>query len=160
VAGTVNGFYSISQPNAVAFHRADNPTVGSPLQINVNQLDVIWSQPFAVGFGLAALAVPGPATPNTGTVICEGAPASRVQVGVRARVSDNNEANPLPLRLRSTPGGEFVQSIPAGTEFSIVGGPQCASQYLWWQIRLADGTVGWSAEGDLSQYFIEPVPQN
>jgi hypothetical protein len=36
--------------------------------------------------------------------------------------------------------------------------PYWTGAYLWWQIRLPDGRVGWSAEGSLhgSFYFIEP----
>jgi hypothetical protein len=36
--------------------------------------------------------------------------------------------------------------------------PYWTGAYLWWQIQLPDGNVGWSAEGSLhgSFYFMEP----
>jgi hypothetical protein len=51
----------------------------------------------------------------------------------------------------------------ANTQVEIIGGPVCEpagkGAYLWWQIRLSDGTEGWSAEAPLRtrSYFLEPV---
>jgi hypothetical protein len=36
-------------------------------------------------------------------------------------------------------------------------GPWCADEYRWWQLELDDGMMGWSAEGDTENYFLEPV---
>jgi len=35
-----------------------------------------------------------------------------------------------------------------------------AGAYKWWQIRLANGAEGWSAESPLNEaiYFLDPVP--
>jgi hypothetical protein len=38
----------------------------------------------------------------------------------------------------------------------VVGGPACADGYIWWNIRTREGTLGWSAEGDRREYFMEP----
>ncbi|MBZ0278234.1 MAG: SH3 domain-containing protein [Anaerolineae bacterium] len=64
----------------------------------------------------------------------------------------------LPNRVRSTPSlyANVVGYIPAGGTFSIIGGPQCASGILWWQVNY-NGLVGWTAEGNGSTYFVEPV---
>jgi hypothetical protein len=47
----------------------------------------------------------------------------------------------------------------------ILGGPECTryeggATYLWWQIKLPNGQVGWSAEASASGafYFMEPAP--
>jgi uncharacterized protein YraI len=64
-----------------------------------------------------------------------------------------------PNRLRLTPGstGAVIGEIPGGGTFSIVGGPQCGSEgWLWWQVNY-NGTIGWTAEGDNSTYWLEPV---
>jgi hypothetical protein len=70
------------------------------------------------------------------------------------------------LNFRSSPGirdNWLLTNIP-GTEVEIIGGPECipywTGAYLWWQIKLADGRTGWSAEGSLhgSFYFMEPIP--
>ena len=33
-----------------------------------------------------------------------------------------------------------------------------AKGYWWWSLKTSDGDIGWSAEGDSSKYFIEPLP--
>jgi hypothetical protein len=68
------------------------------------------------------------------------------------------------LNFRASPGirdNWLLTSIP-GTQVKVVGGPEClpywTGAYVWWQIQLPDGRVGWSAEGSLhgSFYFMEP----
>lgn len=90
-------------------------------------------------------------------IVCLGAPDSRLNLGVTARVSADD---PTPLRVRSEPnlGGTIVTEYQPGTEILIQGGPICADGYLWWQIfNPADNVIGWMAEGSSSVYFIEPV---
>jgi len=68
------------------------------------------------------------------------------------------------LNFRSSPGirENWLHTNIPGTQVEIVGGPECvphqAGAYLWWQIKLPDGKIGWSAEGSLygSFYFMEP----
>jgi hypothetical protein len=58
----------------------------------------------------------------------------------------------------------ILQTNPTGTQVAITGGPVCTPvgerAYLWWQIRLADGAEGWSAEAMLNDpgYLLEPIP--
>jgi hypothetical protein len=58
----------------------------------------------------------------------------------------------------------ILATNPTGTEVEIIGGPVCTPvgerAYLWWQIRLADGAEGWSAEMQLNEpsYLLEPIP--
>lgn len=153
VAGTENGFWSISADNTIAFHTEAAPTVGSPVWTGENEMTVVWTLSDGTTLGLESIAL---ATIPTGPTFCPGAPPSIVAAGIRARVTTTDE-NPLPLRLREAPGGTQIDSIDEGTEFSIIGGPECLDGYTWWNIRLADGTTGWSAEGSSSNYFMEPV---
>jgi hypothetical protein len=51
--------------------------------------------------------------------------------------------------------GAQVALMAEGTPFDVIGGPWCADGYRWWQLQLADGTQGWSAEADTSGYFLE-----
>lgn len=84
----------------------------------------------------------------------------------RARLGTGINATILRrLNFRSSPGirdNWLLTNIP-GTNVEVVGGPECVpywtGAYLWWQIRLPDGRIGWSAEGSLhgSFYFMEPV---
>ncbi len=84
---------------------------------------------------------------------CPGAPPSRVRVGDHARVTYTDGR---PLRIRDAPGGAYITQIPEGAEFDIVGGPRCNAGYTWWQIRTVTGTIGWVAEGEFGNYYIEP----
>lgn len=69
------------------------------------------------------------------------------------------------LNLRSSPGikGNWLQVVPANTQVEVIGNPTCiphgGGAYIWWQVKLPDGTTGWLAEGSLMGkfYFVEPV---
>jgi hypothetical protein len=51
-----------------------------------------------------------------------------------------------------------IGEIPGGASFTIVGGPQCGAEgWLWWQVNY-NGTIGWTAEGDTTTYWLEPIP--
>lgn len=69
------------------------------------------------------------------------------------------------LNFRSSPGigDNWLLTNHPGTQVEIVNGPVCwpyfVGAYVWWQIRLPDGRLGWSAEASLhgTFYFMEPV---
>lgn len=93
------------------------------------------------------------------SMVCEGAPQSRLHVGVEASV-----AYALPgqraiiLRVRAEPGGQQIAALVEGMRVHIVGTGMCQGGMVWWPIETPDGTVkGWSAEGihpDI--YFLVP----
>jgi hypothetical protein len=66
--------------------------------------------------------------------------------------------------MRSQPliTAQILRTNSIGTEVEIIGGPVCTPvgdrAYLWWQILLADGSEGWSAEAPLNEatYLLEP----
>jgi hypothetical protein len=69
------------------------------------------------------------------------------------------------LNFRSSPGirdNWLLTNIP-GTRAEVVGGPECIPHsigaYLWWQVKLPNGQIGWSAEASVlgAFYFMEPV---
>lgn len=97
-------------------------------------------------------------TPST-TTACEAAAArSRLQSGTNATILRR-------LNFRSSPGiqDNWLRTNIPGTQVEVVGGPECVPHavgaYVWWQIRLPDGAVGWSAEGSIhgTFYFMEPT---
>lgn len=57
--------------------------------------------------------------------------------------------------------------IDEGEEFYVIGGTLCSQSqaddgvvsYVWWQVCY-DGLIGWVAEGDGFDYFVEPVELN
>lgn len=91
---------------------------------------------------------------------CESAASrSRLQTGMRATILRR-------LNFRSSPGirDNWLRTNIPGTIVEVVGGPEClphiTGAYVWWQIRLPDGEIGWSAEGSIhgTFYFMEPAP--
>ena len=85
---------------------------------------------------------------------CLGAPPPRLTVGGRGRVTPG-----LPNKMRSAPstGAPQVGSIPGEAVFNVLGGPQCADGYLWWQVEY-EGVTGWTANGTGNAYWVEPAP--
>jgi uncharacterized protein YgiM (DUF1202 family) len=64
------------------------------------------------------------------------------------------------LSVRLTPGtdAEIVTRVAPGQEFTVLGGPQEASGYTWYQIRSDDGaTEGWAADGDGTERWLSPL---
>lgn len=112
-------------------------------------------------------AVATPATTSTSTPTTAVPVASACEsASVRSRLQNGMNATILRrLNFRSSPGirdNWLLTNIP-GTKVQIVGGPECVPHmtgaYLWWQIKLADGQIGWSAEASQygSFYFMEPT---
>jgi hypothetical protein len=65
---------------------------------------------------------------------------------------------PNNLRDRPARDGTLLGTIPGGGLFRVLEGPVCdpASGITWWQVDAA-GQVGWTAEGEASTYYVEPV---
>lgn len=81
----------------------------------------------------------------------------RLQANIRAQVEPGpGTAN----NLRAEPGlnGELIGAIPPGGRFQVLGGPECADGYVWWQVFYG-GETGWTAEGDPAQgrYWLQPL---
>ena len=90
---------------------------------------------------------------------CDAVSRSQLHVGTQATISRK-------VNLRSSPGlfNNWLAVNQPGTQVEIIGGPSCTrykngGAYLWWQIKLPNGKVGWSAEASAfgSFYFMEPV---
>ncbi|MCC6613323.1 MAG: hypothetical protein IT320_07575 [Anaerolineae bacterium] len=84
---------------------------------------------------------------------------SRLYAGGSGRVTRTPN---LPNTVRTGPGiggTTRVGQIPVGGEFSILGGPVCASDARWWWYVNYRGLVGWTAEGDSNTqtYWLEPI---
>lgn len=84
--------------------------------------------------------------------------APRLEVGQRGIVIPGGSGN----RLRFSPDAraEQIGTLPPGTEFDIVDGPQCdsAASIVWWKVVTADDMQGWTAEGLLpDDYFLAPL---
>lgn len=80
---------------------------------------------------------------------------TRLKIGGFARVIDV-----VPNRVRGQPSrsAEVIAEIHRGTDYKIVDGPVCADGLVFWKISDPGlpGTAGWTAEGDLKEYYLEP----
>jgi len=90
---------------------------------------------------------------------CYGSAPTRLQVGAQGRVTPG-----LPNIFRSQPYRGYdsivLGQIPAGSTFSIIGGPSCFDNMLWWQINW-NGQIGWTPEAsNYGDYWIEPISIN
>jgi uncharacterized protein YraI len=77
-------------------------------------------------------------------------------VGGKATV--NAEAG---LRVRSGPGTNFdlVITLPYGMVVDIIGGPERADSYTWWQIEFST-PEGAKQQGWVAGDFLDPGVQN
>ncbi|MCL4247470.1 MAG: SH3 domain-containing protein [Anaerolineae bacterium] len=106
----------------------------------------------AYTYYLEPISVPTPPPPACGL-------PTRLYAGGSGRVTLTPN---LPNVVRSGPGvggTSRMGTIPAGGEFSILGGPNCAGDGRWWWYVNYRGLVGWTAEGDGATltYWLEPV---
>lgn len=83
---------------------------------------------------------------------------TRLTIGGQGRVTPG-----LPNVMRSAPGtqrsgfnGTVIGQIPGGGVFSVLNGPQCASDSRWWWQVNYNGLIGWTAEGEGYTYWLEP----
>jgi hypothetical protein len=104
--------------------------------------------------GLFEMLTPPPPQPTATSTVCQGFLPSRLTVGTQARVTPGSSNN---LREQPTTGGTLVAVIPAGGEFTVLTGPLCAEGIAWWQVDY-EGIIGWTAEGQGSTYYLEPLP--
>ena len=90
---------------------------------------------------------------GSGGYTCAGAPAPRLIVGGQGRVTPG-----VPNKMRAAPATSAAEvgSIPGEAVFTVVDGPRCADGFTWWQVNY-QGTIGWTASGDSSEYWVEPV---
>ena len=70
------------------------------------------------------------------------------------------------LKLRSEPKlspDTVIRELDPFTKLQIVGGPKCVTSaetgisYWLWKVKvISGGKIGWVAEGDGQNYFLEP----
>lgn len=89
-------------------------------------------------------------------ITCPGAPSTRMEIGMKARVTFRNNSA---LALRNQPSlskSSFIKDLSEGTKFTVIGGPECYFSFTWWKIETKAGAVGWSAEGNEKEYYMQP----
>jgi hypothetical protein len=90
---------------------------------------------------------------------CPDAYPSRLHIGDHATVSEDP---PIANNLRNDPGTQgtdIIGKIDPGWEVEILGGPQCIEKWVWWKVKvIKTGKVGWTSEGDGTNYWLVPKP--
>jgi hypothetical protein len=83
------------------------------------------------------------------TVTC--APETRLDGATQGEVAQSYSS------IRESIGSSVVlATMPSGTVFDILQGPVCSGPHYWYQVSY-NGVVGWTAEGNLTEYWLEPI---
>ncbi len=90
---------------------------------------------------------------------CSGLVPTRLHSGQTARVVLNGDG--LGNTVRDGPGKDqsgsrVISALPEGAIVTISQGPICLDGMVWWSVEMPNGGSGWTAEGDVSQYYLEP----
>jgi len=140
---------------------APTPPAGTaqPIFSTLESIPTVTATPLTVG------ATEQP-VPTTIDVDCPGAPALHVAIGqeVTVVVDDTDK-----LKLRETPEispNTEVKGLDQFTQLKILEGPVCAAStdpevsYWFWKVEVQpNGEIGWVAEGDSLNYFIETASE-
>lgn len=101
------------------------------------------------------------ASTSSANILCNNAPASRVNIGSLAQRATNTRFGNG--RVRKGPGQNYpiTRVANSGETFTIIGGPACGGSSTWWQVKFTDGFTGWMMEGfnesDGADYYIDPA---
>ena len=83
---------------------------------------------------------------------CNASPPTRLDGQSQGRVAQVFSS------IRAGIGSATVLKVmPSKAVFDILDGPVCAGPHFWYQVKY-QGTTGWSTEGYLNTYWLEPVP--
>jgi Tol biopolymer transport system component len=109
-----------------------------------------------VDFKMRPAWMPPPTLPVVAHPDCTGG-WTRLTAGGRARVSDQTAT---PNRVRSGPSSAepITALLHPGNALKVLEGPICADGLVFWKIQdpIIPGGIGWTAEGDGSEYWLEP----
>ena len=132
----------VTNPNAKLADDSDN--INSQA---IDAKDIFYIQPSASTFDV-----------SQSSASCPGAPKQRMVVNQRGYVCTKGDN----VRLKDAPASSAstVVSLKNGSQFTVIGGPACAENWSWWQIKTDAGNNGWISEGgdEVDPYFICPQP--
>jgi hypothetical protein len=92
------------------------------------------------------------------TSVCVNAWPERLHVNGFAYLDPDP---PIPNNLRREAGkaNDLIGEIQPGETMKILEGPQCADGWVWWKVRtFGSELTGWTAEGNLEEYWLVPCP--
>jgi hypothetical protein len=84
--------------------------------------------------------------------------ASRLYIGDKAMVSPYG--GPNGIRYGSDLYADtIIAYAQPGSTLEIVNGPYCSRGWMVWFVRMLDGTVGYTPEGNGEEYWLLPLPR-
>lgn len=113
--------------------------------------------PALVALAVALLLALPPGAPAHAQSSCGDAPAPRLIAGQTARVVPSNGIGNN-LRASFSAGATALGVLADGEIVTVAGGPTCAENLNWWQVRRWSGQTGYTAEGNAGVYWLEPWP--
>ncbi len=106
----------------------------------------------ALSILLVSVSLTNPAAAQGTT--CPNAPQPRLVVGRQAHVTPGAPNN---VRAQPSRSAQVLTQIPGDSYIDVIGGPTCADNMAWWQIRYGGNETGWMAEGSGKTYYVEPT---
>lgn len=87
---------------------------------------------------------------------CANTIPTRLQRGMRAVVLPQP---PTPNRVFREPNRQssLLGRIYPNEGMTLLDGPRCAQQSVWWYVQADNGVIGWTAEGQPGEYWLAPV---
>ncbi|HHX65057.1 MAG TPA: SH3 domain-containing protein [Chloroflexi bacterium] len=86
---------------------------------------------------------PGVTTPTAPAEQGEEEPASAPDLAIGSTAVVSSGGSGLNMRAGAGTGHARVKTLTDGSTVEIIGGPQDANDYTWWQVRDEAGTTGW-----------------
>jgi len=141
-------FYVFNLDNGFRVTFISGPVKGQPLESYPEKMELLKK----VLSTLTWIRVPDLTIPGT---TCAGK-YTQLLPGVFAEVAPGD-----PNRVRSGPSksSEVTGQLYPGTISLVLEGPVCADGLVYWKVENSTipGGVGWTAEGDGNEYWLEPV---
>lgn len=81
--------------------------------------------------------------------------------GVKLNLGDNAKVIWPKVNLRSSPvvpqvwDANIVAQVEEGVNVTIIGGPECAHEGTWWEVRTENGNTGWMREFVSDGYLLK-----
>lgn len=104
-----------------------------------------------------SLGTPPPFTPLadvTEVLACAGNLPPRLVVEQQGIVLPGQANN---VRSRPNTSAERVSQLATNAQFTVFNGPVCADGFTWWNVAQDGPPLGWTAEGDATEYWLAPL---
>ena len=129
----------------------------SPVLIDYNHSDIVYVGTFGNGIFTSRMERLPTTTPTPLPIDCTDG-WTQLKLNTYAQVSGNDGDLPNRVRAQADKQSEVIYQLYPGTIVKIIEGPFCTDNLVFWKVEHANipGGTGWTAEGDLHDYWLEP----